>query len=196
MDYEGSKCYDEKIGSISLRVTALTNIRALRGVLVLLELVFGLKVNFHKRGDPRRVLFWEPVVNRVRSRLTIWKSRFLSFGGRLVLLKSVLTSLPVYALSFFKAPSGWGGGGEAWLWRRQLWAWEEEMVEECRALFSDVVLQDNVIDYWMWRPDPSGGYSVRGVYDLLTSRGDQVVATTTDLIWHKQVPLKVSVAAW
>jgi putative flippase GtrA len=33
-------------------------------------------------------------------------SRFLSFGGRLVLLKSVLTSLPVYALSFFKAPSG------------------------------------------------------------------------------------------
>ncbi|GAU10810.1 hypothetical protein TSUD_425590, partial [Trifolium subterraneum] len=25
---------------------------------------------------------------------------------------------------------GWGGGGEAWLWRRQLWAWEEEMVEE------------------------------------------------------------------
>ncbi|GAU43501.1 hypothetical protein TSUD_92120 [Trifolium subterraneum] len=91
---------------------------------------------------------------------------------------------------------GWGGGGEAWLWRRQLWAWEEEMVEECRALLADVVLQDNATDYWVWRPDPSGGYSVRGAYDLLTSRGDQGVAATTDLIWHKQVPLKVSVAAW
>jgi hypothetical protein len=91
---------------------------------------------------------------------------------------------------------GWGGGGEAWLWRRQLWAWEEEMVEECRALLVDVVLQDNATDYWVWRPDPSGGYSVRGAYDLLTSRGDQGVAATTDLIWHKQVPLKVSVAAW
>jgi len=31
---------------------------------------------------------------------------FLSFGGRLVLLKSVMSSLPVYFLSFFKAPTG------------------------------------------------------------------------------------------
>ncbi|GAU50935.1 hypothetical protein TSUD_411320 [Trifolium subterraneum] len=185
---------------------------------------FGLPIG----GDPSRVSFWEPVVNRIQSRLTIWKSRFLSFDGRLVLLKSVLTSLPVYALSFFKALSGkwcwqmlvdkyglwyrtlaawmstvaemialgWGGGCETWLWQRQLWAWEEEMVEECRALLADVELKDNITYYWVWRPDPSAGYSVRGAYDLLTSRGAQVVTATTDLIWHKQVPLKVSMAAW
>ena len=46
------------------------------------------------------------MVNRIKSRLSGWKSRFLSFGGRLILLKSVLTALPVFALSFFKAPSG------------------------------------------------------------------------------------------
>ena len=57
-------------------------------------------------GDPRRLNFWEPVVDTIKSRLSGWKSCFLSFGGRLVLLKSVLTSLPVYDLSFFKAPSG------------------------------------------------------------------------------------------
>jgi len=57
-------------------------------------------------GDPRRLLFWELVINRIKSRLSGWHSRFLSFGGRLILLKSVLTALPVYALSFFKAPSG------------------------------------------------------------------------------------------
>jgi hypothetical protein len=34
-----------------------------------------------------------------------WKNRFLSFGGRMVLRKSVMTSLYVYALSFFKDPS-------------------------------------------------------------------------------------------
>ena len=57
-------------------------------------------------GNPRRLAFWDPVVNTIKSRLSGWQSRFLSFGGRFVLLKSVLTSLPVYALSFFKAPSG------------------------------------------------------------------------------------------
>jgi hypothetical protein len=57
-------------------------------------------------GDPCSLSFWEPVVNKILSRLVGWKSRFLSFGGRLVLLKFVLSSLPVYALSFFRAPSG------------------------------------------------------------------------------------------
>jgi len=57
-------------------------------------------------GNPRRLCFWEPIVNSIKSRLLGWNSRFLSFGGRLVLLKYVLTSLLVYALSFFKAPSG------------------------------------------------------------------------------------------
>ncbi|GAU23074.1 hypothetical protein TSUD_183740 [Trifolium subterraneum] len=27
---------------------------------------------------------------------------------------------------------GWGVGGEAWVWRRQLRGWEEEMLGECR----------------------------------------------------------------
>jgi hypothetical protein len=57
-------------------------------------------------GDPTRLALWDPVVTRLKNRLSGWKSRFLSFGGRLVLLKSVLTSLLVYALSFYRAPSG------------------------------------------------------------------------------------------
>ncbi|CAJ2662251.1 unnamed protein product [Trifolium pratense] len=65
-------------------------------------LYLGLQIG----GDPRRLVFWEPVLTRIKNRLSGWKSRFLSFVGRLVLLKSVLTSIPVYALSFFKAPSG------------------------------------------------------------------------------------------
>ena len=57
-------------------------------------------------GDPRRIAFWDPILHTINSRLSGWKSHFLSFGGRLILLKFVLTSLHVYALSFFKAPQG------------------------------------------------------------------------------------------
>lgn len=54
--------------------------------------------------DPRKLVSWEPVLDTIKSRLSGWQSRFLSFGGCLVLLKFVRTSLPIYALSFFKAP--------------------------------------------------------------------------------------------
>jgi len=57
-------------------------------------------------GDSRKLSFWKSVVDRIRARLSVWNNRFLSFGGRLVLLKSVLSSLPVYFLSFYKAPTG------------------------------------------------------------------------------------------
>jgi len=57
-------------------------------------------------GDFRKHSFWKPVVDRIVGRLSTWNNKFLSFGGRLILLKSVLSSIPVYFLSFFRAPAG------------------------------------------------------------------------------------------
>ena len=52
--------------------------------------------------------------------------------------------------------------GDAWRrrCRRRLWAWEEEMLEECRTLLLDVSAQTNVSNQWVWLPDLSEGYSV------------------------------------
>jgi hypothetical protein len=36
---------------------------------------------------------------------------------------------------------GWEAGGEAWLWRRQLWVWEEELLRECHDLLHHIFLQ-------------------------------------------------------
>jgi len=47
---------------------------------------------------------WGPVVERFYKRLAGWKSRLLSRGGRLTLLKSILWSWPVYFLSLFTIP--------------------------------------------------------------------------------------------
>ncbi|PNX63699.1 receptor-like protein kinase ANXUR2, partial [Trifolium pratense] len=56
-----------------------------------------------------------------------------------------------------------------WEWRRQLRAWEEEMLGECSSLLLNISLQAHSSDRWQWRPDPDTGYSVRGTYQLLTS---------------------------
>ncbi|GJZ69999.1 putative RNA-directed DNA polymerase, eukaryota, reverse transcriptase zinc-binding domain protein [Tanacetum coccineum] len=47
---------------------------------------------------------WDPLIDRFHKRLSSWKARTLSFGGRLTLCKSVLGSLGVYYFSTFKAP--------------------------------------------------------------------------------------------
>jgi hypothetical protein len=80
-------------------------------------------------------------------------------------------------------------GGEAWKWRRRLWAWEEEELEECRALLFDVSLQDYVSDRWVWLPNPDEGYSVRGSYHLLTTKNTPPADPATSLIWHNQVTI-------
>ncbi|XP_058754722.1 uncharacterized protein LOC131627879 [Vicia villosa] len=55
-------------------------------------------------SNPRRITTWEPLVAKVKKRLASWKGRFLSFGGRITLIKSVLSSLAIFYLSFYKAP--------------------------------------------------------------------------------------------
>ncbi|KAK3218269.1 hypothetical protein Dsin_012239 [Dipteronia sinensis] len=53
-------------------------------------------------GNPRSISFWEPMLEKVHARLAPWKMLFISKAGRLVLIKSVLASLPTYFLSVFK----------------------------------------------------------------------------------------------
>ncbi|KAI3788052.1 hypothetical protein L2E82_00677 [Cichorium intybus] len=49
---------------------------------------------------------WRPIVERFHSKLSVWKSKTLSFGGRITLAKAVLGNLPTYFLSLFAAPTG------------------------------------------------------------------------------------------
>ena len=90
----------------------------------------------------------------------------------------------------------WGVGGGAWVWMRRLFAWEEECVRECCALLHDIVLQDHTMDRWRWLLDSVLGYTVKGAYHLLTSVEEPPARGLFDDVWHKHVPLKVSLLAW
>ena len=49
---------------------------------------------------------WRKIEERFEKKLSCWKAKYLSYGGRLVLLNSVLSSLPLFMMSFFEIPKG------------------------------------------------------------------------------------------
>ncbi|GKV09634.1 hypothetical protein SLEP1_g21105 [Rubroshorea leprosula] len=55
-------------------------------------------------ANTNRISTWAPVIECVKRRLNRWSGVSLSFGGRIVLLKAVLSCLPVYFFSVYKAP--------------------------------------------------------------------------------------------
>ncbi|XP_071741928.1 uncharacterized protein [Rutidosis leptorrhynchoides] len=55
-------------------------------------------------GRMNKMESWNPVIDKFSKRLSDWKARSMSFGGRLTLIKSVLNSLPLYYFSLFRAP--------------------------------------------------------------------------------------------
>lgn len=74
-------------------------------------------------ANHRKKSTWDPVVEKVRKRLSLWNNKNMSLCGRIVLLKSIFIALSIFFLSFFLAPKGiissleslfkqflWGGG--------------------------------------------------------------------------------------
>ncbi|GAU51257.1 hypothetical protein TSUD_98780 [Trifolium subterraneum] len=56
--------------------------------------------------------------------------------------------------------------------------------------------EDQSSDRWQWWPDPDEGYTVRGAYQILTTQVSATMDDAEKLIWHSQVPLKVSFFVW
>lgn len=57
-------------------------------------------------GSLREKEFWEPVLDRCKKRLAIWKANYLYFGGRMTLIKTTLSNFPIHYLSLFKLLQG------------------------------------------------------------------------------------------
>jgi hypothetical protein len=62
----------------------------------------GIPIHFRKLRNGE----WKPVEDRFETKLSSWIGKLLSYGDRLVLINSVLTSLPMFMLSFLEIPKG------------------------------------------------------------------------------------------
>jgi len=96
INFHKSKLVGINVERNALGFLASTLICAFMGVpFKYLGIVFG--------GNPRKTSLWELILNKLSDRLSAWKGRFLSLTGRICLVKSVLTVIPLFYLSFFKA---------------------------------------------------------------------------------------------
>jgi hypothetical protein len=62
----------------------------------------GIPMHFRKLNNKD----WEMIEECIEKKLSSWKGKYLSVGGRLVLINSVISSLPMFMLSFFEIPKG------------------------------------------------------------------------------------------
>ena len=66
---------------------------------------------------------WDGIEERFRKKLAMWKQQYISKGGRITLIRSTLSNLPIYFMSIFQLPRAvrmrlekmqkdflWGGG--------------------------------------------------------------------------------------
>jgi hypothetical protein len=49
---------------------------------------------------------WKITENKFGKKLSSWKGKYMSVGGRLVLINSTLTNLAMFMMPFFEIPRG------------------------------------------------------------------------------------------
>lgn len=100
-------------------------------------------------ANPRLEKTWQPLLQLLTSRLGSWGNKFVSLGGRVVLLNSVLNAIPIFYLSVMKMP------GKVW----------KKIVRLQREFLWGGVKRSRSIPWVSWaivcRPKREGGLGVR-----------------------------------
>jgi hypothetical protein len=60
----------------------------------------GVPLHWHKLKNKD----WDFLISKIENKLENWKEKLLSIGGRLTLIKSVLSAMPLYWMSIFRLP--------------------------------------------------------------------------------------------
>jgi hypothetical protein len=68
-----------------------------------LEFEDGMKyLGYYLKANNHRVANWNWIIQKIEKRIGCWSFRWLSLGGRLVLAKTIMQSIPVYWLNLVK----------------------------------------------------------------------------------------------
>ncbi|GJT23655.1 RNA-directed DNA polymerase, eukaryota [Tanacetum coccineum] len=182
----------------------------------------GLRINMCKSklmvGDCMSTKHaWKEVVDKVVTRLSRWKMKTLSIGGRLTLLKSVLGSIPIFHMSIYKVPElkilqdkginmfefmrlNLGNGEGTRFWKDKWFdgGTMKVLFPRLYALEMDKMMTNIQLkpcdDRYVWSLNNSGEFSVASLRKVIDDNRFHKVNSSTR--WVNLVPIKVNVIAW
>jgi hypothetical protein len=132
-------------------------------------------------GNPRSISTWEPLLNTLRCRLGNWGNKYVSLGGRIVMINAVLSAIPIFYLSFLKMPI------KVWkeivkIQRKFLWGGLSRKNKTCWVKWDDIC-----------KPKEEGGLGVRDLrlvnISLLTKWRWKLLCVEND-VWKDVVVAK------
>nr|GEX66683.1 RNA-directed DNA polymerase, eukaryota [Tanacetum cinerariifolium] len=134
-------------------------------------------------GNTSRHKAWEEVVLKIRSRLSKWKVKTLSIGGRLTLLKSILGASPLYTMSIFKAPKGESNLHDTF---PRMFALETDKQSTVAAKIAQ--------DRWVCNASGDGSFRVKDIRNLID---DLILPSWSEPTrWVKFIPIKINIFVW
>lgn len=134
-------------------------------------------------SSPAKKEFRRPVIEKFQQKLSSWKCRLLSAGGRAMLVTSVLSALPLYYCSLFLMPQHLHGRGRA----------EISQLHDILQSAAPSKLQDDSLN---WSLDNSSMLTAAMAYAHLSSKEAILPEACISLIWHKLVPPRVKIFSW
>lgn len=82
------------------------------------------------------------------------------------------------------------------LWRRNLFVWEESLLRNLLELLSSKTLVAGVEVSWIWQGKDNHPYSMKSTYQRITELEGRQVLDFYKLLWDRRIPLKVAAFYW
>ncbi|XP_071740785.1 uncharacterized protein [Rutidosis leptorrhynchoides] len=154
---------------------------------------------------------WKFVVDKFESRLADWKAKTISFGGRLTQIKSVLSSLSLYAFSLFRAPTNvinlleeenedvlimdrivqdGNSWNFSWQWLREPIGRTKDEFEDLKKLVNNFNFSWNSSDTWKCTLHANGVFSTNMLTKLLDQKLLPSPLTANETMINNLLPKK------
>lgn len=83
-----------------------------------------------------------------------------------------------------------------WTWRRNLYSWEQLLLEDLCKIIEVFSPQTNKCDTWGWNWEDNFKFSVRSAYRILAREPNDFQDRTYKMLWDMDAPLKMKAFAW